>query len=215
MSAFGRRYLLLVGVLAISMLVNIAYRNIPREWSELPRLQEFPEQVGEWKHVGDITMDRRVVDVLGADGLIFREYQNPLGESVILCIMYHVNDRYGAHSPEICYTSQGWDIQLEGSRQTKRVALPDSHLEANEFTVEKGDQRQIVLYWFFGSGKRQTPSRTLQMLANAGHRLTHSVSVSGFVRVSSPIAPLTEAGSMKRATEFADRVAVAIPSYLP
>lgn len=197
------------------MLGNIAYRNIPHEWSELPRLQEFPEQVGEWKHVGDITMDRRVVDVLGADGLIFREYQNPLGESVFLCIMYHANDRYGAHSPEICYTSQGWDIQLEGTGRTKRVALPDSHLKANEFTVEKGDQRQIVLYWFFGSGKRQTPSRSLQMLANAGYRLTHSLSVSGFVRVSSPIASTTGTDSMKRTTEFADEVALTIPSLLP
>lgn len=214
-SSPSARYYLLLGLLATMAAANIGYRYAPRKWSELPQFQTFPKQVGEWSHVRDVAIDRSIIEILGADGLLGREYRDSENHRNQLYLMYHLNDRYGAHSPEVCYTSQGWEIEFEGARQTRRVMLPLSGLEANLFVAKKGEQRLIVLYWFFGSGGRQTPDRTRQMVANAAHRLTHTVSISGFVRVSSPIVPGAEVSAMQRAVEFADQVAIDLPSYLP
>jgi len=209
------RYYLTVGLLLLSAVVNVAYRSIDRQVFEKPRIEAFPREMGEWVHTVDIRMNQGVVDILQADGLVFREYRGPANLPVSLCLMYHINDRYGAHSPEVCYTSQGWTIEFEGERHTRHAVLPNSGFEVNQFTVEKGDQRRVVLYWFFGSDKRQTASRTRQMLANAAHRLFHTTSISGFVRVSSPMEPDSEAVSMEHVIDFADQVAVAIQPYLP
>lgn len=117
-----------------------------------PPLSSFPSQVGEWN--GKVlTLDQQTLDVLGPGDFLLREYHDSVQQSelpyVDLFIAYFPSQRAGdtIHSPKHCLPGSGWTPD-KNDRVT--LALPGhSPFPANRYVVSRGDDRELVLYWYW------------------------------------------------------------------
>lgn len=105
------------------------------------KVADFPKTIGEWQAT-DIPLSERDYEILETRNLIMREYKNPKGESVYLYIVYSEDNRKVAHPPEICLSGGGLSILDKSS-----VQITDS-IRATRLLTEKGDFRQLVIYWY-------------------------------------------------------------------
>jgi EpsI family protein len=114
-------------------------------------LSALPCAVDRWNCDGDTPLDRRALAVLGVDDYLNRTYQGE-GQSVGLYIAYYGSQRQGEsiHSPQNCLPGSGW--QPVSSMRTTIDAAGTS-LPINRYVVQKGLERQVVLYWYQGRGR--------------------------------------------------------------
>ena len=116
-------------------------------------LSGIPLQLDEW--IGDdaAPFDAETLKILGADEYINRIYQHRVNAPVGLYIGYYGAQREGTaiHSPQNCLPGSGW-VPVSHARTTLQVA--GGQFPANRYVVEKRGERQLVLYWFDGRGRR-------------------------------------------------------------
>ncbi len=204
----GKRksFIIVIAIISAVLALNVVYRYSRTEKILNINLDIFPEKFDEWQKTKEIVMSNEVLSVLDPDNYLFREYENKNGGKVLLCIIYHTNDRYGAHTPQVCYTSQGWDIQVLNGKDTREVDLQNEITGANQFFIKKSGETQNVLYWFFSSENKQMASRFLQMLYNLKVKLLNGNSRSGFVRISESIHSYDSYNDTLPSIPFASKV---------
>jgi len=124
----------------------------PQKFAILRRpLEEFPVNIGSW-HGEDRPFDAQVVGELGADEYLNRIYRGD-EQPVELYIGFYGDEHSGdaIHSPKNCLPGAGWvplrsaDVQI--GRANGRSLL------VNEYLVEKGSNRDLVLYWYQAHGR--------------------------------------------------------------
>jgi EpsI family protein len=174
-------YLLLFFLLSYLILLLIKTENIEIK----NNLINAKIEIEGWRYIRDIGVDDWVLDDLEAQALIYREFRNNINIPLSLVVIYHINKRWGAHDPIVCYKSQGWDVieeinnvNIKGQNQTYAV---------NRFIVRKEGNLELVYYYWFSSNKKITSSRKKQMLDMIIHGIIHGFAESGFVRISIPI----------------------------
>ena len=115
-------------------------------------LAELPCAFDAWRCGGDVPFDREILDVLGVDDYVNRTYASATGQVVGLYVGYYASQRTGdaIHSPQNCLPGSGW--QPVSSERTSIVA-GGATLPVNRYVIEKGLQRQVVLYWYQGRGR--------------------------------------------------------------
>jgi EpsI family protein len=196
---------LIVLLLGLASLANIGiakYRN--PEGQPPPRLDALPDTIGAWRSAGDLDMPRYVLAILRPDAWISRGYRGPSGRVAYVFAQFHSTNRWGAHQPEVCFTSQGWVIEYQKLTSTVERRLPGTRVSVNRFLAHKGESTQLVLYWWFSSGKFQTASRTAQMLdALRTQILTGRGGGNGFIEVSTSVTPGSEAQDEEALERFA------------
>jgi len=143
------RFLLAAAMIAVTaMVLQARGRNeiIPQG---LP-LSSFPAQLGNWSGK-DVALDRATLEVLGPGKFLERLYEDQDGDLpfIDLFLAYFPSQRTGdtIHSPQNCLPGSGWTPQ-----QNTRVALSfPGHFPfpANRYLVAKGDERRLVLYWYW------------------------------------------------------------------
>jgi EpsI family protein len=122
-------------------------------------LASLPCAVDRWTCAGDTPLDAKTLAVLGVDDYINRTYRvlPPQGGSqgigaVGLYIGYYATQRQGEaiHSPQNCLPGSGWQpvSAARGTLETGNGAIP-----INRYVVQKGLDRQVVLYWYQGRGR--------------------------------------------------------------
>lgn len=178
------KYLIIISILTLICLYSVVYK--PPVVSSNMQLLNIPEQIADWHKVKDLTISDNVYAALKPDSLIMREYMNVKGDSLILCIVYHQNERWGAHDPKVCYRSQGWEIQNSNTRTIKN--LGNRVLEVNEFVISNKNENRIVTYWWFTSGKKCMSSRLKHMVYMCRNGFMYGYIESGFIRISTPIS---------------------------
>jgi len=179
-------------------------------------LQMFSRKVGEWIATEDIKVDSSAKTALEPSFLVFRKYENGNKDAVWLCIVYHQNDRWGAHDPQVCYKSQGWNLYDYGGRyETRKISISGLEHKINYFYVEKEGVKEMVLYWWFGSGRKQMASRFDQILNMVFTGIFHGYVESGFIRVSIPLRVGKNEEDKAKALDFAKEVSQLIKNYLP
>jgi EpsI family protein len=119
-------------------------------------LAQFPSAVGVWRgqNAGEFTSD--ILAVLGVDEYLNRMYYARTAMPVSLYIGYYQSQRQGdtIHSPLNCLPGAGW-IPV----QRRRIQVPvvengtPKEIEINSIEIEKGLDRQAVLYWYQGHGR--------------------------------------------------------------
>jgi len=208
-------------LIPIIFLLSASYYTLfvyePKNSSETANiLKMFPEKIGEWKATEDIKLDPSTITALEPSSLVFRKYENKNNTPVWLCIVYHQNDRWGAHDPQICYKSQGWNLFNYGGRyETTKIPLGGIDHEINRFYVEKEGMREMVLYWWFGAKGKQMASRFDQIFNMVYTGIFYGYIESGFVRVSIPLRAGKEKVDEATALSFAKEVSSVIKKYLP
>ena len=208
MAQARRNAWLIVALLALAAAANAGiskFRN--PEAVPAPNLAALPGRIGPWESGGDLDMPPEVLAILRPDAYVSRAYRGPGDREVLLFAQFHGTNRWGAHQPEVCFTSQGWSIEYQKLAGTVEEVLPGTKVSVNRFLARKESTTQLVFYWWFSSGELQTASRTVQMLqALRTQILTGKGGGNGFIEVSTRLRPGSEAEDEEALRRFAARL---------
>ena len=72
-----------------------------------------------------------------------------------LYIGYYKSQRQGAtyHSPKNCLPGSGWAFLHTGTIALHGTQAPGPPVEINKFIIQKGLDKQLVLYWYQDRGR--------------------------------------------------------------
>lgn len=140
---------MIIGIIILTIaLVSADFLN--RRTEVLPghvSFTNFPMSLNGWRGRHD-KLDKAVVDKLGMTDYLLANYRNNQSSSVNLYVAYYESQRKGVspHSPRVCIPGGGWEIT--DLKRTEANGHP-----VNRVVITKGDQRQLVYYWFQGHGR--------------------------------------------------------------
>jgi EpsI family protein len=147
----GRTVILFVGLLVSAGIVARADRSEPVPIRQTLNL--FPMTIGEWHGVQQADFSKDVLAVLGVDDYLTRAYFTPDREGVGIYIGYYQSQREGdtMHSPLSCLPGAGWEPLSKSSlgvTVNSRPGGPPRDIEINRYLIQKGLDKQLVLYWY-------------------------------------------------------------------
>jgi EpsI family protein len=186
-------------------------------------LAELPMQLGEWTGSAAQDFDNEVLEVLGVDDYVTRVYSAggdaaasaPVPYRMGLYIGYYRSQRQGdtIHSPMNCLPGAGWqpiDVSALVVNET------GARSEVNRVVIQKGEHRQVVLYWYQGRGRivaDEYASRAYLVWDAA----TRNRSDGALVRVISPVlsAEHDYLAAERRAVAFVRLLSPHLKRFLP
>lgn len=216
--------LIRASIVTIIMLLGALYLARSSQPEETPlreSLTTLPMRIGVWRGENLPNFDSKVEAVLGVDEYANRYYHHNSLPPVSLYVGYYQSQRQGdtMHSPLNCLPGAGWEpirrerIQLSvpgdaGEPATKKV-------EINRLTIQKGLERQVVLYWY-QSHNRVVASEYWGKIYTVLDAIRYNRTDAALVRIISPVSNAeTEKFSEQAATEFAEAILPVITGYLP
>jgi EpsI family protein len=119
-------------------------------------LVSFPMTLDGWQGQRLPDFEDRIEKVLGVDEYLNAAYVSRGRPSVGLYMGYYASQREGdtMHSPLNCLPGAGW-LPVQQRRTT--IDVEDSRgprsIEVNNFIIEKGLERQVVIYWYQSHGR--------------------------------------------------------------
>jgi EpsI family protein len=145
LGALAAAGLILVFQAGASRMLKIDERSIP-----IPGLHSLPGQLGPWKATAEQSMDPSTEAYLKPDEYIMRNYVDEQGGTPIdLFVAYFksLQNTFGPHSPSVCLPGAGW---LVSSSKIVSIPVPGraAGIPVNEYLMEKGGQRILVLFWY-------------------------------------------------------------------
>jgi exosortase D (VPLPA-CTERM-specific) len=107
----------------------------------------FPMELDNWSGTHD-KLEKQVIEKLGMTDYLIANYVNEQQQVVNFYIAYYESQRKGVspHSPRVCIPGGGWEIV-----DLQRITA--SGHPSNRVVIKKGNQRQLVYYWFQGHGR--------------------------------------------------------------
>jgi len=117
------------------------------------RLGALPATLGDGEYRPDVyEIDPEVVERSGADAYVARGYRDSSGSVYRVYIGGAIRNRESFHAPNYCLPGAGWDVEDQ-----RRVASPMGGEDASmSRLVVKQGQAQMVVYYWFQCGRRQT-----------------------------------------------------------
>ncbi len=189
-----------------------------REENPPPRTAfvDFPMQIDGWRGQ-PFPLEQQYIDALRFDDYVLADYRLSPQQQINFYAAYYRSQRKGqsAHSPQSCLPGGGWEIasltqtQLPVSDQTMQP------LWANRAVIQKGDQKQIVLYWF-KQRERQLTSEYLVKLYLFWDAFSRQRTDGALVRLAALVSPgESESTVDQRLLEFAVAVGGELPRFVP
>ncbi|HWT03708.1 MAG TPA: EpsI family protein [Pyrinomonadaceae bacterium] len=209
------RFALLLGLLVVGGGVVNVWEWVGEAKVARRALAEMPSQVGPWRQTGpDERFDQATEDVLRADDYLSRVYTGPDGRTASFYVGYYATQRTGAtyHSPLNCLPGSGWEMD-EAAPVTITPADGSAPFEANRYIVRKGDQSQLLVYWYQGRG-RKVSSEYWGKYYTVVDSIRLRRSDGAMVRVMMPVGR-DEGATLKAATDLAGQIAPVLPEFVP
>lgn len=177
-------------------------------------LSIFPMKVGDWNLIQEGTVEPEEREVLKADDILTRLYQNSATHSVAsLFVAYFKSQRTGQspHSPKNCLPGAGWQQDQSG-----RIDIPigSRTINVNHYVVSKGNEVSLVLYWYQSQGRTVAGEFAAKFYLVADSIRYHR-SDAALVRVIVPTTREQIAQADKVGVQFVQTVFPVIKSYLP
>ncbi len=176
-------------------------------------LAEFPLHIGSWTGT-EQGLDAEVLRVLRVDDYIFREYRREQGPPIGLYVGYYKSMRQGAtyHSPKNCLPGSGWYFVETG--QTDVRGPQEKPVTVNKFVIQKGLDRQLVLYWYQDRGRVITSEywAKIYMVVDA---IRKNRTDGAFVRITVPYTRENADGILRQGKAFAEAIFPILQAYLP
>ena len=141
---------------AVLLIAGLSLRSISH--GEATPLRQsfdgFPLQIERWSG-RQFELETRVLEVLRVDDYVLRQYQDGQGLPLELYIGYYKSQRQGAtyHSPKNCLPGSGWAFLYTGTIDLHVTPPPGPPVEINKFIIQKGLDKQLVLYWYQDRGR--------------------------------------------------------------
>jgi EpsI family protein len=173
-------------------------------------LRGFPTVIANL-HSRDLPFDAEVVRVIGVDDYTNREYFGD-GRPIELYIGYYKDQRSGdaIHSPKNCLPGEGWE-PVRSSRI--QIGSADKPVLVNEYIVEQGTERDLVLYWYQTHGRIMASEYWAKFWLIADG-VRHRSTDGAMIRIWTT-AEDGEESAQARATDFARRVYPQVSGFLP
>jgi EpsI family protein len=162
---------------------------------------EFPLSLGGWEG-RDLPMDEHVLSLLKVTDYLMRDYVPPsragaestafegqlrqAAAPVWLYVGYYGSQRTGAtyHSPKNCLPGGGWQFK---SMERVRGVIPGVPRAAiNRVVIEKGFDRQMILYWYQDRG-REVADEYAAKVYLIWDAITRNRTDGALVRISTPV----------------------------
>ena len=177
--------------------------------------EKFPLQLGP-HHGVEQGLEPEIIKALGVTDFMMRQYTAPGRLPIWLYVGYYETQRTGAiiHSPRQCLPGSGWNIV-----KSERVALdvPGSTapgITINRVIVAKGQDRQVVLYWYQERG-RVVASEYWAKYYLIRDAVTMNRTDGALVRVMSPYTGDGEATAEATTVDFVKTMFPRLGEYIP
>lgn len=206
-------------VLSVCMLgaAAIGVRGMQPELTPLREpLDRLPMTLNGWSGHDAPSFTPEILEQLGVDEYINRIYVAS-NQPLSLYVGYYQSQRSGdtIHSPQNCLPGAGW-LPVSSSRLTLQVDGRADPVVVNRMLIQKGVERQIVLYWYQSHGRVVASEYwSKAYLVYDAVRLNRSD--AAMVRVVSPVLPGEDdsAGAEQRAVSFVETVFPHLDRFLP
>jgi EpsI family protein len=176
---------------------------------------DFPRTVGDWQGGEAIPFSEETLQVLGPGEFLEREYQHPAEPLIDFLLEYFPSQRQGdtIHSPKHCLPGAGWEPVQSTSLWLKG---PDGRsLPVNYYVLAKGEDRQVVLYWYQSHG-RALASEYWAKIYLVWDAIRLNRTDGSMIRVITPVAQNESVENAKdRAVGFAEKVLPMLGAYIP
>jgi EpsI family protein len=175
-------------------------------------LSTLPFSVGAWRGVDASALADDVLSQLGVDDYVNRRYAAQGGVPVSVYIGYYASQRQGdsIHSPQNCLPGAGWRPIFS---DRSPILVGSDAVPVNRFVIQKGMDRQAVLYWYQGRGRvvaNEFANKGWLMLDAARFRRTDG----GLVRLITPVTS-TPQEAFAALTAFSAALMPHLWSHLP
>ena len=192
-------------MLAVLVVATISLHLLSHGEPVMPShpLASLPMAIGAWDG-RELPIEQRLLDAVGVDDHVSRAYLDHQNPPVLLYIGYYKSQRTGTtiHSPKNCLPGAGWQPVSSGKIM---VPLPGGkNAPVNLYTIEKGLERQSVLYWYQSHG-RIIASEYWAKIYMVLDAIRLNRTDSALVRVSTPLSPGGKQ-SQQRLVAFAQQV---------
>jgi len=185
-------------------------------------LATFPLNLAGWTGNATIPLDPAILNVVRVDDYLNRIYVR--GDSTIgFYVGYYGSQRQGdtIHSPLNCLPGAGWrPVTDEHVRLEVPVTVDGTEsrsIYVNHLTIEKGLERNVVLYWYQFHGRVVASDYTSRALM-VFDALRQNRTDGALVRIIAPVRaldPREEGASFNAAVAFARSAFPLLSRYLP
>ncbi len=187
-------------------------------------LAAFPMELGDWRCGQRDYMEARVIANLGVSDYLICEYRNAAvatAAPVGVYVGYHasqVNTAGGEetriHPPAHCLPGSGWDIIAAEDTAIDVPGLPQVPAKVKRLVIAKGDQRQLVYYWYQERG-RVIADDWRKIIDLFWDRARLSRSDGALVRFTIPVGRGEEARAEEAFRGVATALVPLLPAYVP
>ncbi len=205
-----KQTLIASGLLLLSA-VLLQYLSHAEEVPPSKPLSSFPLQIDSWTGKQE-HFDPEVYEILGVDDSILATYYNRPHPPVQLYVGFYRTQSEGdlIHSPKNCMPGGGWNI-IHVSQEP--LELPSGPIKVIKLILEKGQERQVVLYWFQSRGRFIASEYRQKIYLVLDSIFKHRTDGS-FVRLIAP-AGSSEQASLETLKDFAVTIIPILEEYLP
>lgn len=144
------------GMLALAIVAALSLALPPRVEASVQRrnFYEFPLKLDNWTGTAG-RLTQLELDALKLDDYVLADFSTPDRRPINFYVAYYSSQRKGesAHSPRSCIPGDGWEITDLTQRRVEGVRVAGQPLRVNRVVIQKGDNKQLVYYWFQQRGR--------------------------------------------------------------
>lgn len=205
--------LILLAALGVSLSLQQRNEVVPQR----TEFRQFPLTMAGW--IGRRqTMEQQYIDTLKFDDYILADYvKEGVRAPVNFYSAYYASQRKGEsiHSPRSCIPGGGWEIRSHEVVTLNDVAANGMPMVVNRLLIQKGEDRQLVYYWFAQRGRDLTNEYVTKWFL-FWDALTMNRTDGALVRLTT-FAPKGEdlADADRRLTELLAAVLPELDRYIP
>lgn len=179
-------------------------------------LNLFSLNGSDWNMVQNVDIDQDTLDVLKADDLFSRIYQNrQTGDIATLFVAYFATQRTGKapHSPKNCLPGSGWAPSQSG---TIDIPVPGAAkpIRVNKYVVSRGQNQSVVFYWY-QAHNRVIASEYSAKIYTVADSIRYNRSDTSLVRVVVGVNDGNVAKATTTAISFVQAFFEPLKQYLP
>lgn len=177
-------------------------------------LDDFPAKVGDWQGGPNQPLPASVLEVLGVDGYVSRDYILPDKGRVNFYASFFTSTQgtKSYHSPRNCMPGSGWNVDT-----LKKVPLSMAGLKpltVSRMIMEKGSDHLVALYWYQGRGRVMATEYT-ERIYRVLDSLLHQRTDGAFIRIIADAPRGRIPDAEKLVTDFARTVIPELNRFLP